>query len=105
MQNKQQEKKKEVAPPQRKMDQELEAVPMFKVILIGDEDYEQAHTCKALCDIVEEMEIKRAEEIYAEAQNGGSALVTVVCKEHAEHYVEQLLRREPMIFAELSEDK
>jgi len=36
---------------------------------------------------------------------GGSALVTIVTQEQAEHYCEQLLRREPMIFSEMEEDE
>mmetsp|Transcript_13801 Transcript_13801/g.18432 ORF Transcript_13801/g.18432 Transcript_13801/m.18432 type:complete len:146 (+) Transcript_13801:51-488(+) len=96
--------KTDAAKPKRKTVGDLEEVPMFKVFLLGDDDYDQEHICKSLCDIVEDMNIKQAEEIFQQAQNGGQALICVVCKEHAEHYVEQLLRREPMIFSELEED-
>lgn len=95
--------KVDVAKPKRKTVEELEELPMFKVVLLGDESYEQEHVCKALMDTVEDMDIKRAEEVYKTAQQGGSALITILAQEPAEFVVEQLARKEPMIFSELEE--
>ena len=42
----------------------------------------------------------QAGEKYREAQNTGKALLIMAPKEHAEAYVEQLIRADPMVFAE-----
>lgn len=95
--------KVDVAKPKRKTVEELEELPMFKVVLLGDDSYDQEHVCKALMDTVEDMDIKRAEEVYQTAQQGGTALITILAQEPAEFVVEQLARKEPMIFSELEE--
>lgn len=95
--------KVDAAKPKRKTVEELEEMPMFKVMLIGDDSYDQEHICKALMDTVEDMDIKRAESAFKVAQEGGLALVAVLAQEPAEFIVEQLTRKEPMIFAELEE--
>mmetsp|Transcript_3935 Transcript_3935/g.10095 ORF Transcript_3935/g.10095 Transcript_3935/m.10095 type:complete len:150 (+) Transcript_3935:23-472(+) len=95
--------KVDAAKPKRKTVEELEELPMFKVFLLGDDTYEQEHICKSLMDTVEDMDIKRAEEIHQTAQEAGQALVTILAQEPAEFVVEQLLRKEPMIFSELEE--
>ena len=69
----------------------------------GDEDYTQEHICKALLDVVEDVQIKQAEEIFLEAQKGGQANVCTTSQELAEHYVQQLARKDPMIFCEMKE--
>ena len=46
----------------------------------------------------------QAQEKYNEAQMTGKALLIVVPKEHAEGYVEILIRSDPMIYAEIEED-
>merc|ERR1719324_1468179 len=53
---------------ERKNVEDLEDPKMFNVILLGDEEYTQEHICKALLDVVEDVQIKQAEEIFLEAQ-------------------------------------
>mmetsp|Transcript_8441 Transcript_8441/g.26307 ORF Transcript_8441/g.26307 Transcript_8441/m.26307 type:complete len:172 (+) Transcript_8441:50-565(+) len=98
---KQKVKKVVAAKPQAKVKHEVQEEPKFRVFLLGDESYEQEHVCKALMELVEGMDIKRAEEIYETAKQSGQALIIVVAEEKAEFIVEQLVRKEPMIFAEL----
>ena len=88
---------------ERKNVEDLEDPKMFNVILLGDEDYTQEHICKALLDVVEDVQIKQAEEIFLEAQKGGQANVCTTSQELAEHYVQQLARKDPMIFCEMKE--
>ena len=88
---------------ERKNVEDLEDPKMFNVILLGDEEYTQEHICKALLDVVEDVQIKQAEEIFLEAQKGGQANVCTTSQELAEHYVQQLARKDPMIFCEMKE--
>jgi ATP-dependent Clp protease adapter protein ClpS len=83
--------------------EDLEDPEMFHVMLLDDTDYTQEHVCKALMDIVEEIQIKEAEGIYKETKNGGVARICTTSQELGEFYVEQLARSEPMIFCELKE--
>ena len=82
---------------------DLEDPKMFNVMLLGDEEYTQEHICKSLLEICEDVEIKQAEEIFKEAQNGGKANICTTSQELGEHYVQQLARKDPMIFCELKE--
>ena len=86
---------------ERKNVEDLEDPKMFNVILLGDEDYTQEHICKALLDVVEDVQIKQAEEIFLEAQKGGQANVCTTSQELAEHYVQQFARKDSMIFCEM----
>ncbi|CAM9280974.1 unnamed protein product, partial [Phaeothamnion confervicola] len=90
----------QAAKPKQKQQTEEEEVPMFKVILLGDEGYERAHVVMSL-QIVPDTDNVRAAEIYDEAQTTGKGLCGIYPEEHAELYVQQLTRAEPMIFADL----
>ena len=103
-----------------------------QVILLGDEEYEEDPVCEVLVKEIPEINNmnqapphrpheqslrlrvprlrpatslpSQAQEKYNEAQMTGKALLIVVPKEHAEGYVEILIRSDPMIYAEIEED-
>ncbi|GJQ14300.1 hypothetical protein GpartN1_g6091.t1 [Galdieria partita] len=80
------------AKPKRKTQQEF--VPMFKVILLGDEEYDQVAVVQALLKVIPKMEQAEARRIFHEAQSTGESIICIVEKEHAEFYAQQLKREE-----------
>ena len=95
----------QIAKPKRKA--VTEDVPMWKVLLLGDTDYEQDPVCTVLTTVIPEIENERqAAEKYEMAQNTGRALLIVTPKEIAEAYVEQLARCDPemIVFSEIEEE-
>ena len=48
--------------------------------------------------------MRQASEKFDEAQAQGKALLITVPKELGEAYVEQLIRAEPMVYAEIEQD-
>ena len=78
---------------------------MWKVILLGDEEYEEDPVCEVLKAVIPEIDnLRQAAEKYQEAQATGKALLLVVPKEQAEHYVEQLVRADPMVYGSIEEE-
>lgn len=88
------------ARPRRKT--QADEVPMYKVILLGDEEYVEAHVVTQLQKTVQ-LEKKEATRIFHEAQQTGSSIVCVVCEEHAEFYAQQLKRQEIFVAVEKDE--
>ncbi|GAB0488926.1 hypothetical protein MMPV_000139 [Pyropia vietnamensis] len=88
------------ARPTRKT--EADEIPLWKVILLGDEEYEEGHVTTQLQKVVQ-LAKKEATRVFAEAQASGSALVCVVIEEHAEFYAEQLKRQEIWVTLEADE--
>lgn len=80
------------AKPKRKTQQEF--VPMYKVILLGDEEYDQVAVVQALLKVIPKMEQAEARRIFHEAQSTGQSIICIVEKEHAEFYAQQLKREE-----------
>lgn len=80
------------AKPKRKTEQEF--VPMYKVILLGDEEYDQVAVVQALLKVIPKMEQAEARRIFHEAQSTGESIICIVEKEHAEFYTQQLKREE-----------
>lgn len=116
-----------------KLKRVVEDVPMWKVHLLGDEEYEEDpvsrfphprcnhvvfsriffcrnlpfQVCTVLKQVVPDIENDRqAAERYKEAMLHGKSLLVVAPKEHAEAYVEQLARADPemIVFAEATEE-
>merc|ERR1719221_1656700 len=82
-----------------------EDMPLWKVILLGDEEYVEEPVCDALVRVIPELaNVMQAKERYHEAQQTGKSLLIVAPKEHAELYKEQLIREEPMVFADIEEE-
>jgi len=88
------------ARPRRKT--QADEIPMYKVILLGDEEYDEAHVVTQLQKTVQ-LERSHAQRVYHEAQQTGSSVACVVCEEHAEFYAQQLKRQEIYVTVEKDE--
>jgi ATP-dependent Clp protease adapter protein ClpS len=98
------QKAKVVAKPKVRKEQDIEDAPLYKVMLLGDEEYDVGHIVTRLCEVMEDMDENLAATVFKSAQVAGKAMCGKYPLEHAELYVEQLLRSDPMIFAELEEE-
>mmetsp|Transcript_16046 Transcript_16046/g.23819 ORF Transcript_16046/g.23819 Transcript_16046/m.23819 type:complete len:181 (+) Transcript_16046:32-574(+) len=90
-------------PKQKRMVEEQNC-PKFKVFLLGDEGYEREHVVLAIQDIIPDADNKRSVEIFEEAQKTGQGMCGVYPEEHAELYVEQFTRCEPMIYSDMEKE-
>lgn len=99
-----QKSKSKASDPISRKEDEFEDAPLFKVILIGDESYDQAHVIERMCEIMEDMDENRAATIFKQAQQGGQAMCGKYPLEHAEMYKEQLIRSDPMIYSDVEEE-
>jgi ATP-dependent Clp protease adapter protein ClpS len=97
------QKAKTSEPVQNRKDDFMEA-PLFKVMLIGDDSYDIGHVMERMCAIMEDMDEDQAKKIFGNAQSMGKAMCGKYPMEHAEMYKEQLLRSEPMIFADIEDE-
>ena len=78
---------------------------MWKVLLLGDEEYEPDPVCEVLKAVIPDIDnLRQAKEKYDEAETTGKALLLVAPKEQAEHYVEQLIRADPMVYGSIEEE-
>ena len=97
----------EVAKP--KLQRKNEDVPMWKLILLGDGDYEQDPVVSVLTQVCKDTvpNERAAVVIYEECMKTGRSLVGLHPKEIAEMYVEQLARADPemIVYSEIEEDK
>jgi len=93
------------AKPKRKA--HVEDVPLWQVLLLGDEEYVEDDVCDVLVSVIPEIDnLRVATQKYDEAQKHGKSLLLVVPKELGEAYVEQLIRAEKaMVYAEIVEEK
>mmetsp|Transcript_13097 Transcript_13097/g.18906 ORF Transcript_13097/g.18906 Transcript_13097/m.18906 type:complete len:175 (-) Transcript_13097:256-780(-) len=92
------------APPKARREQKFEEPILYKVMLIGDEDYDSAHITERLCAVMEDMDESQAVIVFKGAMSAGKAMCGKYPLEHAEMYVEQLLRSDPIIYSELEEE-
>ncbi len=90
--------------PINRREEKFEDAPLFKVMLIGDEDYDQAHVVERMCEILEDMDENHAATVFKSAQQSGKAMCGKYPLEHAEMYKEQLIRSDPMIFSDVEEE-
>lgn len=97
-------KKAKSGEPVNRRDDDFEDAPMFKVILVGDDSYDQTHVIQRMCEVLEKMDESQAASIYKQAQQGGSAMCGKYPLEHAEMYKEQLIRSDPMIYADVQKE-
>ena len=91
--------------PVSRRDDDFEDAPLYKVVLIGDKEYDQAHVIERMCEILDDMDEGNAASVFKQAQQSGKAMCGKYPFEHAELYKEQLLRSDPMIFSDVEEDK
>ena len=99
-----QRRKAKSSEPVYRRDEDFEDAPLYRVMLIGDEDYAQAHVIERMCEILEDMDESAAASIYKQAQAGGKAMCGKYPLEHAEMYKEQFVRSDPMIFSDVEEE-
>jgi len=94
-----------IAKPIRKA--HTEDVPLYKVLLLGDDEYEEDPVCEVLNQVIPEItNLRQAQERYDEAQKTGKSLLLIVNKELGEAYVEQLARADPemIVYADLESE-
>lgn len=80
----------------------IDEVPMYKVILLGDEAYVEGHVVSQMQTTVQ-LKKNDATRVFKEAQSTGSSVMCVVCEEHAEHYALQLKRQDIYVTVEKDE--
>jgi ATP-dependent Clp protease adapter protein ClpS len=90
----------DLKPKQKTQDDET---PMYKVILLGDNDYEQSHVVTSITKTIPSVKKEEAIRCFVEAQMTGSSLIITVTEEHAEHYVQQLKRQQ--VYAKMEKEK
>jgi ATP-dependent Clp protease adapter protein ClpS len=86
----------------------VEEPPMYKVVMLNDEDYEEDPVCSVLVAVIPEIvNDRQAAEKYNECIRYGKAVLIVQPKELAEAYVEQLTRADPLmiVYSEIEEEK
>uniref|UniRef100_A0A7S0Y2B2 Adaptor protein ClpS core domain-containing protein n=2 Tax=Hemiselmis andersenii TaxID=464988 RepID=A0A7S0Y2B2_HEMAN len=76
--------------------------PMYKVILLGDPEYEQSHVVTQITKVIPSVKKEEATRCYVEAQMMGTSVIITVTEEHAEHYVQQLKRQQ--IYAKMEKE-
>merc|ERR1711982_272820 len=97
--------KVKTADPVRRKEPEFIDAPMYKVMLVGDEAYDQGHVVQRICAVMEDIDENRASSIFRDAMGPeGKAMCGKYPLEHAELYKEQLLRSEPIIYSDLEEE-
>jgi len=99
-----QKQKAKTSDPVKRREEEFEDAPLYKVMLIGDTDYEQTHVIEKMCEILEDMDEGGAATVFKQAQKGGQAMCGKYPFEHAELYKEQFGRSDPMIFCDVQEE-
>jgi ATP-dependent Clp protease adapter protein ClpS len=103
---KQQRKKKEETddPVQQRRDDDFEDAPMYKLVLLRDDDYDPEHVITRMCSVMEDVDEDAAKTIYQACMASGKAMVGKYPFEIAELFKEQLLRSTPMIFCDMQEE-
>ena len=97
-------KKNKPAEPVQRRDEDFEDAPMFKLMLLGDDSYDQVHVVERLKDIVDDMDEDAASTVFQQASQEGKAMCGKYPFERAELFKEQLQRSDPMIFTDLEEE-
>jgi ATP-dependent Clp protease adapter protein ClpS len=90
--------------PVQKRKEEFQDAPMFKLMLLSDDGYDPEHVITRMCAILEDLDEDRAATVYQQAMQEGKAMCGTYPFEVAELYKEQLIRSDPMIFADMQED-
>jgi ATP-dependent Clp protease adapter protein ClpS len=90
--------------PISRREDEFQDAPMFKLMLIGDTDYDTGHVIERLCAIVEDMDEDQAATVLKQANGAGKAMCGKYPFERAELFKEQLIRSDPMIFCDMEEE-
>lgn len=84
--------------------EEFEDAPMFKLMLLADDSYDAEHVVTRMCAIMEDMDEDQAATVFQQAMQSGKAMCGMYPFERAELFKEQLIRSDPMIFADMEEE-
>merc|ERR1712176_811925 len=98
-------KKAKTGDPITRRKEKFEEAPLFKLMLIGDDDYDEVHVVERLCEIVEDMDEDQADTVFKQANQSGKAMCGKYPFERAELFKERLIRSDPMIYSDIEEDK
>lgn len=90
--------------PQSRREEEFQDAPMFKLMLLEDDSYDAEHVVMRMCAILEDLDENAAATVFQQAMQEGKAMCGMYPFEIAELYKEQLIRSDPMIFADLEEE-
>lgn len=90
--------------PISRREEKFEDAPMFKLILIDDDEYDPAHVIERMCAIIDDMDEDQASTVVKQAGVSGKAMCGKYPFERAELFKEQLQRSDPMIFSDLEEE-
>jgi ATP-dependent Clp protease adapter protein ClpS len=90
--------------PVSKRKEEFQDAPMYKLMLLSDDSYDTEHVITRLCFIMDDIDEDQAKTILQQAQMSGKSMCGKYPFEIAELYKEQLIRSDPMIFADLEEE-
>lgn len=96
--------KSKVDEPVSKRKEDFQDAPMYKLLLLSDDSYDPEHVITRMCAIMEDMDEDQAATVYNQAMQGGKAMCGIYPFERAELFKEQLLRSDPMIFADMEEE-
>ncbi|KAL9184451.1 hypothetical protein ACHAXT_002537 [Thalassiosira profunda] len=100
-----QKKKFKPSEPDQLNENDFEDAPMYRLYLIGDEGYDQEHVVTRIHEIVEDCSEDDAATLFKAAYQGGEAFMGKYPMEIAETYAEQLTRSDPIIYADVRDDK
>eukprot|EP00578_Thalassiosira_sp_NH16_P025591 CAMPEP_0181100840 /NCGR_PEP_ID=MMETSP1071-20121207/13413_1 /TAXON_ID=35127 /ORGANISM="Thalassiosira sp., Strain NH16" /LENGTH=170 /DNA_ID=CAMNT_0023183607 /DNA_START=51 /DNA_END=566 /DNA_ORIENTATION=- len=100
-----QKKKMKPSDPDLRNEEDFEDAPMFRLYLIGDESYEQEHVVTRIFEVVEDCSEDDAATLFKSAYQSGEAFMGKYPREIAEMYGEQLTRSDPIIYADVRDDK
>lgn len=104
-QKSEQKKKFKPSDPSLRSEDDFEDAPMYRLYLVGDESYEQEHVCTRLFEVIEDCSEDDAAALFKSAYQSGEAFMGKYPLEVAETYAEQLTRSDPIIYADVRDDK
>lgn len=90
--------------PVSRREEDFQDAPMFILYLLHDESYDPEHVITRMCAIMEDMDEDQAATVFKQAKQQGKAMCGKYPFERAELFKEQLLRSDPMIFADMTEE-
>lgn len=97
-------KKNKTGDPESRRKEEFQDAPMYTLYLLEDDGYNAEHVILRMCAIIEDLDENSAGTVFQQAMQEGKAMCGKYPFEVAELYKEQLLRSDPMIFADMEED-
>ena len=97
-------KKAQTGEPVARHDEDFQDAPMYKLMLLSDDGYDGEHVISRMTAIMEDLDEDAAATVFQQAMQEGKAMCGKYPFERAELFKEQLLRSDPMVFADLEEE-